>query len=137
MELLWMAVGAGLLGLVLWFRATKRQVKDAAYTEVALMLVAVENAEKDPTQVEAAMDHVATYMIRAADAQAHPARIPADRSLLASYWREALIDARFLKADGGRVTDHPVPVAFWDAVDRLQHEIQRRALVKRFEPLGG
>lgn len=129
MELVWMAVGAGVLGLMLWFKATKKRVKDAAYEEVGNMIAAIDAARADPKYMEMALDSVATYALRSADAQVHPSKLPADRGLMASYWREALVGARLIDSTGRRITDHPAPVDFWDCVDRLQMELVRRRLM--------
>lgn len=128
MEIVWMAVGAGVLGLVLWFKATKKRVRDAAYEEFAQMVAAIHAAQTDPKYMEMALDSVATYALRSADAQVHPSKLPADRGLMAGYWRDALVDARLIDSTGRRITDHPAPVAFWECVDRLRMELVRRSL---------
>lgn len=129
MEIVWMAVGAGVLGLVLWFKATKKRVRDAAYEEVGSMIAAIDAARADPKYMEMALDSVATYTQRSADAQVHPSKLPADRGLMTSYWRDALVGARLIDSTGRRITDHPAPVDFWDCVDRLRMELVRRRLM--------
>lgn len=130
MAIVWMLVGAGVLGLVLWFKATKKRVRDAAYGEFAQMMAAIEAARADPEYMEMALESVATYALRSADAKVHPSKLPADRGLLASYWRDALRDCRLIDSEGRRITDHPAPVAFWEAVDQLQMELARRRLME-------
>jgi hypothetical protein len=125
MWVVWLLVGAIAAWSIMKFRATKAEIKRAAYAEIAAFNQAINewNEDRDSfDRLTQALHHFAVYDERRADFAADPTgrSIPAYRAVLSSLWVTALQEAGLIDRDGRQSRSIETAAVFWDSVQSLR-----------------